>query len=75
VSETELRQAIPLGVTKVNLGTDGRLIWTRVHREFLSQQPAEFDFMQPGRTYMDEFATFVARKCELLGAAKRAGAR
>src|SRR5207248_1976792 len=69
-----LAVAIPLGVTKVNLGTDGRLIWTRVHREFFRAQPAEFDFMHPGRTYMDEFAAFVARKCELLGSAKRAPA-
>jgi len=71
VSETELRQAILLGVTKVNVGTDSRLIWTRVHREFFGQQPAEFDFIHPGRTYMDEFAGFVAHKCELLGSAKR----
>ncbi len=72
VSEAELRQAISLGVTKVNIGTDGRLIWTRVHREFFRDRPGEFDFMVPGRTYMDEFAAFVAAKCQALGSAGRA---
>jgi len=69
VSETGLSQAIALGVTKVNIATDGRLIWTRVHREFFRDRPGEFDFMQPGRTYMKDFAGFVESKCRSLGAA------
>ena len=69
VSEGDLSQAIALGVTKVNIATDGRLIWTRVHREFFRDRPDEFDFMQPGRTYMKDFAEFVERKCRSLGAA------
>lgn len=69
VSEAELSRAIALGVAKVNIATDGRLIWTRVHREFFRDRPSEFDFMQPGRTYMNEFASFVAAKCKRLGAA------
>jgi fructose-bisphosphate aldolase class II len=72
VSADELSRAISLGVTKVNIATDGRLIWTRVHREFFRDHPGEFDFMQPGRTYMKEFADFVARKCRALGAAGKA---
>lgn len=72
VSEDELAQAIRLGIAKVNIGTDGRLIWTRVHREFFRDKPGEFDFMAPGRTYMKEYAAFVQRKCELLGSAGRA---
>jgi fructose-bisphosphate aldolase class II len=72
VSEDELRQAIGLGVAKVNIGTDGRLIWTRVHREFLRDRPAEFDCMAPGRLYLEAYADFVARKCEQLGAAGKA---
>ena len=69
VSETGLSQAIALGVAKVNIATDGRLIWTRVHREFFRDRPGEFDFMQPGLTYMKDFAGFVERKCRSLGAA------
>jgi fructose-bisphosphate aldolase class II len=56
-------------VTKVNIGTDGRLIWTRVHREFFRDHPDEFNFMAPGGIYMREYASFVERKCEQLGAA------
>ena len=73
VSESELAQAISLGVTKVNIGTDSRLIWTRVHREFFKTNPKEFDFMAPGKIYMAEFATFVAQKSEKLRAAGMAG--
>ncbi len=73
VSTDELSQAISLGITKVNIGTDGRLIWTRVHREFFRDKPGEFDFMSPGKTYMDDYSAFVAAKCKLLGAAGQAG--
>ena len=69
VAPTELKKAILLGVTKVNIGTDGRLIWTRVHREYFRDHPAEFNFMVPGKIYMDEYAAFVQKKCEQLGAA------
>jgi fructose-bisphosphate aldolase, class II len=72
VSAAELAAAVRLGVAKVNIGTDGRLIWTRVHREFFRDQPAEFDFMIPGRVYMKEYALFVQRKCKQLGSAGRA---
>lgn len=72
VSKGDLARAIPLGITKVNIATDGRLIWTRVHREFFKDTPTEFDFMPPGKTYMEAYATFVAEKCEQLGAARQA---
>lgn len=74
VSESELARAIPLGVTKVNIGTDGRLIWTRVHREHFQRKPQEFDFMAPGRLYMEEYSAFVALKSAALGAAGKAEA-
>lgn len=68
VSSEELSRAVAHGVTKVNIGTDGRLIWTRVHREFFQASPKEFDFMQPGMLYIEEFAKFVAAKSEILKA-------
>ncbi|HCU79829.1 MAG TPA: fructose-bisphosphate aldolase, partial [Chloroflexi bacterium] len=34
VDESEFAKAVELGVVKVNIDTDGRLVWTRVHREF-----------------------------------------
>ena len=72
LSESDLSRAISLGIAKVNIATDGRLLWTRVHREFFRDHPEEFDFMTPGRTYMREYAQSVAAKCRLLGAAGKA---
>lgn len=74
VSDGELAEAVTLGIAKVNIGTDGRLIWTRVHRDRFRDHPREFDFMEPGKIYMEEYAAFVAAKCEKLGAAGQADA-
>jgi fructose-bisphosphate aldolase class II len=69
VDEEEFAKAIPLGVTKVNIDTDGRLVWTRVHREFFRDQPEKFDFRGPGRIFMQEYADFIAHKNEKLNSA------
>ncbi len=69
VNEEEYLPAARLGVTKVNIDTDGRLVWTRVHREFFHNKPAEFDFRPPGKVFMDEYAKFIAHKNEKLGSA------
>jgi fructose-bisphosphate aldolase class II len=71
VNEDEFARAVPLGVTKVNIDTDGRLVWTRVHREFFRDQPEKFDFRGPGKTYMAEYAAFIAHKNGKLGSAGR----
>jgi fructose-bisphosphate aldolase class II len=68
----DARQYLPaakLGVCKVNIDTDGRLVWTRVHREFFRDKPAEFDFRPPGKIFMAEYARFIASRNELLGSA------
>ncbi len=69
VDENEFAKAVPLGVTKVNIDTDGRLVWTRVHREFFRDEPAKFDFRGPGEIFMAEYARFIAHKNEKLGSA------
>ena len=69
VDENEYLPAAKLGVTKVNIDTDGRLVWTRVHREFFRDKPDQFDFRPPGKIFMDEYASFIARKNEKLGSA------
>jgi fructose-bisphosphate aldolase class II len=69
VDAKEYLPAAKLGVTKVNIDTDGRLVWTRVHREFFRDKPAEFDFRPPGKIFMDEYAKFIASRNELLGSA------
>jgi fructose-bisphosphate aldolase class II len=71
VDEDEFARAVPLGVTKVNIDTDGRLVWTRVHREFFRDQPEKFDFRGPGKVFMAEYAKFIAHKNEKLGSAGR----
>jgi fructose-bisphosphate aldolase class II len=69
VNENEYLPAAKLGVTKVNIDTDGRLVWTRVHREFFRDKPGEFDFRPPGKIFMQEYANFIANKNEKLGSA------
>lgn len=62
VDEDEFARAVPLGVTKVNIDTDGRLVWTRVHREYFRDQPDAFDFRKPGTIFMQAYADFIAHK-------------
>lgn len=72
VSAEELLKAIGLGVCKINIATDARLIWTRVQREFFELSPAQFDPIIPGKTFMNEFEKFNLEKFELLGAVGKA---
>ncbi len=69
VDPNEYLPAARLGVTKVNIDTDGRLVWARVHREFFRDKPAEFDFRPPGKIFMDEYAKFIASRNVYLGSA------
>ena len=58
-----------LGVCKVNIDTDGRLVWTRVHREYFRDNPGEFDLRPPGKIFMAEYAKFIASRNVYLGSA------
>lgn len=69
VNEDEFKRAAGLGVTKVNIDTDGRLVWTRVHREYFRDKPAEFDLRPIGKVFMAEYAKFIGHKNEKLGSA------
>jgi fructose-bisphosphate aldolase class II len=60
-------------VTKINIDTDGRLVWTRVHREFFRDHPGEFDFRPPGKNFVEEYGKFIAKKNEKLGSAGTLG--
>jgi fructose-bisphosphate aldolase class II len=71
VDEEEFAKAVLLGVTKVNIDTDGRLVWTRVHREYFRDYPDKFDFRPPGKIFMAEYAKFIAHKNEKLRSAGR----
>lgn len=65
--------AARLGVCKINIDTDGRLVWTRVHREYFRDHPEEFDFRPIGKVFMEEYARFIASRNELLGSAGHLG--
>jgi fructose-bisphosphate aldolase class II len=61
--------AAKLGVCKINIDTDGRLVWARVHREYFRDHPEVFDFRPVGKVFMEEYANFIASRNELLGSA------
>ena len=69
VDATQFKKAATLGVTKINIDTDGRLVWCRVHREFFRDEPEKFDLRGPGKIFMQAYADFIAAKNELLGSA------
>jgi len=69
VDASQFRQAAQLGVTKINIDTDGRLVWTRVHREYFLEHPEGFDLRAPGKIFMAEYAKFIAQKNDYLGSA------
>ena len=49
-----------------SIDTDGRLVWTRVHREFFRDKPEVYDFRKPGVIMVEEYAGFIAGKSEKL---------
>jgi len=67
VDINEYLPAAKLGVTKINIDTDGRLVWTRVHREYFRDKPADFDFRPPGKIFIEEYAKFIASRNDKLG--------
>jgi len=69
VNVDELLRAASLGVTKINIDTDGRLVWTRVHREYFRDNPKEFDFRPVGKTFVAEYAKFLEERSRKLGSA------
>jgi fructose-bisphosphate aldolase class II len=69
VDDTQFKRAAELGVTKINIDTDGRLVWTRVHREYFLEHPESFDLRPVGKIFMAEYAKFIASKNEKLGSA------
>jgi len=69
VDADQFLRAAQLGVTKINIDTDGRLVWTRVHREYFNEHPENFDLRPVGKVFMTEYAKFIAEKNVKLGSA------
>jgi fructose-bisphosphate aldolase class II len=71
VDEKQITEAAKMGVTKVNIDTDGRLVWCRVHREAFRDNPENFDLRPPGKVFMAEYAKYIVGKNQVLGSAGR----
>ena len=69
VPEDQFLPAAKMGVCKVNIDTDGRLVWTRVHREFFRDHPEKFDLRDVGVPFIEEYAKMIAHKNQVLGSA------
>ena len=72
VSPEEIIRAISYGICKINIATDTRILWARVHREFFRDQPDLFDPIIPGGEYMDAYEQFMLDKFDLLKATGQA---
>lgn len=71
VSEDQYLPAAKLGVCKVNIDTDGRLVWCAIHRESFRDDPANFDLRPPGKVFMTAYADYIIHKNTMLGSAGR----
>ncbi len=69
VNEDQYLPAAKLGVCKVNIDTDGRLVWCAVHRESFRDDPANFDLRPIGKVFMAEYAKYIIHKNTKLGSA------
>ena len=67
VDPNEFAKAAKMGVVKVNIDTDGRLVWCRVHREHFRDNPENFDLRPPGKVFMAEYAKYIMEKNDYLG--------
>jgi fructose-bisphosphate aldolase class II len=69
VNEDQYLPAAKLGVCKVNIDTDGRLVWCAIHRECFRDDPANFDLRPPGKVFMAAYADYIMHKNGKLGSA------
>jgi fructose-bisphosphate aldolase class II len=69
VNEDQYLPAAKLGVCKVNIDTDGRLVWCAIHREMFRDDPANFDLRPIGKVFMAEYAKYIIHKNTKLGSA------
>jgi len=74
VAEDQYFPASKMGVTKINIDTDGRLVWCAIHREAFRDDPANFDLRPPGKVFMGAYADYIVHKNSMLGSAGQLGA-
>ena len=69
VDEKQYLPAAQLGVCKINIDTDGRLVWCAIHREAFRDDPANFDLRPPGKVFIKAYADYIVHKNTMLGSA------
>ncbi|NLF09145.1 MAG: class II fructose-bisphosphate aldolase [Pirellulaceae bacterium] len=69
VPEEQYLPAAKMGVCKINIDTDGRLVWCAIHRESFRDDPANFDLRPPGKLFMAAYADYIVHKNKMLGSA------
>jgi fructose-bisphosphate aldolase class II len=69
VPEDQYLPAAKMGVCKINIDTDGRLVWCAVYRESFRDKPEDFDPRTPGKAFMPAYADYIAHKNRKLGSA------
>jgi fructose-bisphosphate aldolase class II len=67
VPEDQYLPGAKLGVCKVNIDTDGRLVWCAIHREMFRDKPDNFDLRPPGKVFMAAYADYIVHKNKMLG--------
>jgi fructose-bisphosphate aldolase class II len=67
VAEDQYLPGAKLGVCKVNIDTDGRLVWCAIHREMFRDKPDNFDLRPPGKVFMAAYADYIVHKNKMLG--------
>jgi fructose-bisphosphate aldolase class II len=69
VDEKQYIQAAKLGVCKINIDTDGRLVWCATLRESFRDKPEDFDLRTSGKVFMANYAEYITHKNQMLGSA------
>ncbi len=69
VDEAQYLPAAKMGVCKINIDTDGRLVWCGVLRETFRDKPEDFDLRTSGKVFMPEYAGYIIHKNQKFGAA------
>jgi len=69
VNEDEYFKAAQMGVCKINIDTDGRLVWCATLREEFRDHPEVFDLRPSGQVFMKNYADYIVHKNQKLGSA------
>jgi fructose-bisphosphate aldolase class II len=69
VPENQYLPASKLGICKINIDTDGRLVWCATLRETFRDKPEDFDLRTSGKVFMANYAEYITHKNKMLGSA------